>query len=188
MQYPPRPTEIAHLILRGFLQEGDHAIDATTGNGHDTLFLAQCVGPSGHVHAIDIQPDAISQARTRIKEANLANRVTWHVANHEDMINFLPKVKIAAIVFNLGYLPGGDHNKTTNHTTTLPALQAAASLLRPGGLLSVLCYPGHLEGAEESDLIASAWPSWSTQGWRIATYTLPFTSAPSPILWIARKP
>jgi tRNA1(Val) A37 N6-methylase TrmN6 len=188
MQQPPRPTEIAHLILRGFLRDGDHAVDATAGNGHDTLFLAQCVGPTGHVHAIDIQQAAIAQARTRIDQAHLTNRVSWHVADHRHMAALLPKGKFAAVLFNLGYLPGGDHQKTTSRASTLPALQAAATLLHPGGLLSVLCYPGHPEGAEELRLLQSEWPSWSTQGWRIATYSLPFTAAPSPVLWIAQKP
>lgn len=188
MQQPPRPTEIAHLILRGFLREGDHTVDATAGNGHDTLFLARCVGPTGHVHAIDIQPDAIAQARTRIDEADLANRVSWHVADHQHMAGLLPAEQFSAVLFNLGYLPGGDHQQTTHRSSTLPALQAASTLLRPGGLLSVLCYPGHPEGREELQLIQSTWPSWSTQGWRIATYSLPFTTAPSPVLWIATKP
>lgn len=188
MQQPPRPTEIAHLILRGFLREGDRAVDATAGNGHDTVFLAHCVGPTGHIHAIDIQENAIAQARTRIAQADLTNRVTWYVADHQGMADFLPKENYAAILFNLGYLPGGDHQTTTLQTSTLSALHAAASLLRPGGLLSVLCYPGHPEGAEELRLLESEWPAWSTQGWRIATYTLPFTASPSPVLWIAQKP
>lgn len=188
MQQPPRPTEIAHLILRGHLREGDHAVDATAGNGHDTLFLAQCVGPTGHVHAIDIQPDAITQARKRIAQADLTNRVSWHIADHQHIADLLPAEQFAAVLFNLGYLPGGDHHKTTNRSSTLPALQAAATLLRPGGLLSVLCYPGHPEGAEELRHLQSEWPTWSARGWRIATYTLPFTSSPSPVLWIAQKP
>jgi tRNA1(Val) A37 N6-methylase TrmN6 len=188
MQQPPRPTEIAHLILHAHLREGDLAVDATAGNGHDTLFLARCVGPSGHIHAIDIQEEAINQARTRIVQADLSDRVSWHVANHQDMARFLPRENFSAILFNLGYLPGGDHLKTTSRTSTLPALHAAAALLRPGGLLSVLCYPGHPEGAQELHSIQSEWPAWSAQGWRIASYSLPFTTAPSPCLWLACKP
>ena len=187
MQQPPRPTEIAHTILRGFLREGDHAIDATAGNGHDTLFLAGCVGASGHIHAIDIQEEAIAHARSRIEQADLTNRVSWHVADHQHMADLLAGLEFAAIVFNLGYLPGGAHDKTTRSGSTLRALHAAATLLRPGGLLSVLCYPGHPEGAEEAHLVASAWPAWSAQGWRIANYHPPFTASPSPVLWIGCK-
>lgn len=188
MQQPPRPTEIAHTILRSFLREGDHAVDTTAGNGHDTLFLAGCVGPSGHVHAIDIQEEAIANARSRIEQAGLTSRVTWHVADHRHMADLLSGLEFAAIIFNLGYLPGGAHDKTTRSESSLHALHASATLLRPGGLLSVLCYPGHPEGAEEARLIASEWPAWSAQGWRIATYHLPFTASPSPVLWIACKP
>ena len=188
MQYPPRPTEIAHFILRGFLREGDHVIDATAGNGHDTLFLARCVGPTGHVHAIDIQKEAIERAKNRLAEAGLSGTVTWHAADHQHMSGFLPLETFSAIVFNLGYLPGASHELTTQRASTLAALQAATILLRPGGLLSVLCYPGHPEGGEEARLIATGWPAWSAAGWRIAQYVLPFTASPSPVLWIAAKP
>ena len=188
MQHPPRPTEIAHHILRRHLVEGDHAIDATAGNGHDTLFLAGCVGATGIVHAIDIQESAITAARALIHASGLSSRVHWHIADHRHMGDLFPANTFSAVVFNLGYLPGGDHQITTSRPSTLDAIQAAASLLRAGGLLSVLCYPGHPEGALEAQDIASLWPTWSSHGWRIARYDLPFTASPSPVLWIARKP
>jgi hypothetical protein len=53
-------------------------------------------------------------------------------------------------MFNLGYLPGGDHSITTLKGTTLTALRKALECLRDGGFLTALCYPGHDEGLEES--------------------------------------
>jgi hypothetical protein len=37
------------------LQPGDVAVDATCGNGHDSLFMAQAIGPTGELHAVDVQ-------------------------------------------------------------------------------------------------------------------------------------
>lgn len=187
-QQPPRPTEIAHIILSRMLREGDHAVDATAGNGHDTLFLAQLVGPDGMVYAFDIQAAAIESARQRLTEAGLGSQVAWHHASHEEIERLVPTGNIAAVVFNLGYLPGADHNATTRTDSTLAALRAANQCLRPGGILSVLCYPGHPAGAGEARAIEEQWPEWAYRGWRIARYGLPFTRSASPVLWIASKP
>ena len=46
-------------VLESLLQPGDHAVDATMGNGHDTCLLARLVGPKGHVDAFDLQPQAV---------------------------------------------------------------------------------------------------------------------------------
>lgn len=183
---PPRPTEIAHTVIRAAVTDGDCVVDATAGNGHDTVFLAHLVGPCGHVHAFDPQPDALNSARERITQAGLENRVTFHPLGHESLAAHVPN-GCSAVVFNLGYLPGGDHGITTRAATTIPALRAAASLLKPGGLLSVLCYPGHAEGAEELDAITREWADWAAVGWRIARYDLPFTASPAPVLWLAAK-
>lgn len=185
---PPRPTSIAHHVLGTHLRDGDSAIDATAGNGFDTVFLASKVGESGRVHAFDIQAEAIANARKRVDSAGLGNRVTWHQADHGLLASLLPSGHFAAVVFNLGYLPGGEHSTTTRTPSTLAAIHAAALCLRPEGLLSVLCYPGHPEGAEESRMIGRLWNIWAAEGWRIACYSLPHTQRPSPVLWLAGKP
>ena len=152
-----RLTELVHQHLHGLLKPGDLAIDATVGNGHDTVFLAQRIGATGHVHGFDIQHDALLHARQHLdKEAPGAN-VELHLAGHETMDRHLPgamAASTAAIVFNLGYLPGADKSVTTRASTTLAALQLAwGTYLRPGGVLSVLCYPGHPGGQKEADAV-----------------------------------
>ena len=59
----PRATEMAHLWLRERVNAGAFVVDATTGNGHDTVFLAELVGVDGKVIAFDIQADALKAAR-----------------------------------------------------------------------------------------------------------------------------
>ncbi len=132
------------------LQPGEVAVDATVGNGHDTLFLAQQVGAQGHVYGFDIQEEALARTRRRLEEAGLRDRVTLLQMGHEHMAEAVPAAwhgRIGAVMFNLGYLPGGsDRTCITRPQTTVPALEAALRLLRPGGVLTVVAYRGHPGG------------------------------------------
>jgi predicted methyltransferase len=135
------------------LRPGDRAVDATAGNGHDTAFLAEAVGTAGGVWAFDVQPQALDATRRRLEANGVADRVTLVQRGHERMREALPPEAVEgvrAVMFNLGYLPGSDKTCTTEPETTLPALDAAAALLAEGGVLTVVCYPGHPGGAEET--------------------------------------
>lgn len=63
--------------------------------------------------------------------------------------------EVKAVMFNLGYLPRSDKTIITSPKTTLPALQAAFSLLAPGGLISIVIYSAHQGGLIESDAVLS---------------------------------
>jgi len=146
------PVPLVHLLVRQFVRCGDQVVDATCGNGKDTLLLAELVGNSGHVWAFDIQTEALARTRQRLLEAGLADRVTLLDQSHETLANQVP-LPVTAIVFNLGWLPGGDRNVVTEQTSTLQALHASLELLLAGGLLLITCYPGHRQGAVETDAV-----------------------------------
>ena len=184
--FPPRPTAIAQQILREILRDGDLVIDATAGNGHDTLFLADCVGQSGRVLAFDVQAAAIASARDRIEQAGFAGRVDFFQESHEHIELYAAQNSVAAVMFNLGYLPGDDHQLTTETATTLTALEAASRLLKPGGGLSVVCYPGHPSGAVEAGAVETWMASQAAKGWRIANYGAIATRRPAPFLLLAQ--
>lgn len=146
----------AHRLLTELLQSGDIAIDATVGNGHDTLFLAQQVGELGKVYGFDIQQQALDSAWQRLEQVGEAQQVSLYHAGHETMGFMVPESaqgRVMAVMFNLGYLPGGDKGRTTAASTTLAALQAAVTLLAPGGVISLLAYTGHPGGREEAELV-----------------------------------
>jgi len=146
----------AHAVLAERLAPGDIAIDATVGNGHDTLFLAREVGESGTVYGFDIQEAALDTAYRRLQAEGLEGRVSLYHAGHEAMAVVLPESvwgRVAAVMFNLGYLPGGDKQRVTGIHTTLAALEQALSLLAPGGAISVLAYTGHSGGRQEADAV-----------------------------------
>jgi ubiquinone/menaquinone biosynthesis C-methylase UbiE len=186
--FPPRPTSLAHTILRERIHAGDHVIDATAGNGHDTLFLAECIGEGGTVHAFDVQESALSATRSRLRAAGMEQRALFHHASHAAMADFCEARSISAVMFNLGYLPGEDHQVTTRTEETLDALATASSMLKPGGVLSVLCYPGHDEGTREATAVESWFAQQAATGWRVARYGMPFTQKPAPFLLLAGKP
>ena len=149
------PVPLTHLLLRQAVKTGDRVVDATCGNGKDTLLLAELVGPSGCVWAFDIQEEALARTAQRLTEAGLAERVSLMHASHEQLADRVT-APLNAIIFNLGWLPGGDRHVITDSATTLPALAAALPLLTPAGLLLITCYPGHAGGDRETEAVL-AW-------------------------------
>ena len=143
----------AHRLLAQATPEGGIAVDATAGNGHDTLFLAQCVGSGGRVYAFDIQPQALAATQGRLQAAGEERQVRLISASHADLAHYVNE-PVHSIVFNCGYLPGGNKALTTETGSTLSALAQAVHILRPGGLLAVVLYPGHEAGALEAQAVS----------------------------------
>ena len=145
-----RATELAHLVLQHAVKPGAWAVDATVGNGYDTRFLAHCVGPAGRVFGFDVQEAALVAAAERVHGLS---QVTLIHSGHERLLECIPadaKGRLAAVMFNLGYLPGGDHSIVTRAETTLTSLGLALGYLDVGGLITLVLYPGHLGGADEA--------------------------------------
>ena len=145
---------LARDILARAVQPGDIVIDATMGNGHDTAFLCEAVGPSGRVFAFDVQKEAIASTEALLREKGLLDRAVLIHAGHQYMDAHVSQA-VSAVVFNLGWLPGGSHTVTTRWETTREAVEKALSLLLPGGVLVVCAYPGHGEGNRERQQLVS---------------------------------
>ena len=182
-----RVTERAHQSVRAVVRSGDHVVDATAGNGHDVAFLAELVGVSGKVHAFDLQQAALATTEEKLREAGLLDHCALHHLSHERMAEVMPpetRGRIHAIVFNLGYLPGGDKEVTTKADTTAAALRAALRLLRPGGLLAVIAYRGHPGGKDECE---AARRELETEEVEFSVEGDLSSEATSPLLLVARK-
>ena len=184
-----RLTEKVHTILTNHLQQGDQAIDATAGNGYDTLFLAEQVGSSGKVTAIDIQDCAIRSTREKLESTGLIDRVKLVTDDHATALGKLIEAnreKIAAITFNLGYLPGSDKSIQTETESTEEALAASIQLLSPGGYLCVTAYRGHSGGTSEAEAVEAFMSKSQKEGHEVDCYE-PESSNSPPILWVLRK-
>lgn len=139
---------IAADCLRRFLLPGDTAVDATMGNGHDTLFLCELVGEKGRVYAFDIQRQAIENTKALLAENGLLETATLYQRGHEHMAEMI-QTPVQAVMFNLGWLPGGDKRVTTKWETTETAVRQALDLLAPEGICVICVYPGHEAGNQE---------------------------------------
>lgn len=156
----PSPQEnaltVVHAFWRTHLPAGGFAIDATAGNGHDTALLCRLVGPAGRVLALDIQRRAVDATNARLAAAGLARIGRAVLDSHANLARWAAPGVADAVVFNLGYLPGASHNLFTVPQVSVPALDTALGLLRPGGILTVCAYSGGAQGTAERDAVL-AW-------------------------------
>jgi len=178
----PTAVRWSHALLAPRLRAGDVVVDATMGNGHDTAFLVRCVMPGGRVFAFDVQVEALEATRRRLAETEgskskiqnprkdqtskgtekdvAEDAVTLIHAGHETMEQHLPaelRGKVRAVMFNLGWLPGAQKKEMFTRTeTTLTALGVAVEWIGDGGMITVVCYPGHDGGDTEADAV-EAW-------------------------------
>ena len=148
---------MAQDCVRRVLLSGDTAVDATLGNGHDTLFLANCVGSAGRVIGCDIQPVALQQASARLSAAGVLERVELLLLGHEQLAGWFavaaPGARVKAAMFNLGYMPGTDRSVITRAETTIPALESMLSLMAQGGIITAVLYCGHPGGLAETQAV-----------------------------------
>ncbi|MFC7373301.1 class I SAM-dependent methyltransferase [Fictibacillus iocasae] len=148
----------ARELLAKAAGDGDIIIDATCGNGHDTLFLSNLVGAKGHVYAFDVQAKAIENAARRLAEHGTHENVTFFHCSHSELGNRIPSDltgQLAGAVFNLGYLPGGDKEITTAGHSTIEAITQLLALMRNGGIIVLVIYHGHEEGKVEKEEVMS---------------------------------
>ncbi|CAJ2659186.1 unnamed protein product [Trifolium pratense] len=167
-----RATDVAHMVWKHVVQKGDTVIDATCGNGFDTLALLNLVADdshNGYVYALDIQKDALDKTSLLLEESLNSNE-TQHVklfnichSKMEEVVQRNASVRLVA--FNLGYLPGGDKELITRSETTLLALEAAKRILIPGGLISIVVYIGHPGGREELEAVETFAAKLSVENW-----------------------
>lgn len=141
-------VNIAKDICKKKIAQGDVVVDATMGNGNDTIFLAQLVGDNGKVYAFDVQKIAINNTREKIIDNNIKCDVQLIHDGHENMDKYI-KDNIKLIIFNLGYLPNAQHTITTKVNTTIIAVQKSLELLQRNGIVLLVIYPGHKEGKDE---------------------------------------
>lgn len=140
-----------HQFLKQYVKEGDICIDATVGNGGDMLFLAEQVGKTGKVYGFDIQPLALDHTREKMQKHHQSGEL--YLDSHANMSQYFEEESIQAIVFNLGYLPGGDHALATKAESTIEAIDCGLKLLKTGGVISLCIYSGGDSGFEEKESV-----------------------------------
>lgn len=144
----------SHSLLKKSISQGDTVIDATVGNGEDTVLLAKLVGPLGKVYGFDIQEQAIETTKEKLLYTGLLPQVELFQQGHETVEEVIDEsTSIGGAVFNLGYLPKSDKSIITKSDTTLLALSSILSKLRIGSLIVIVVYYGHDGGQEEKNAV-----------------------------------
>lgn len=144
---------LAHRFLEEQVRPGAFCIDATAGRGRDTAFLCSLAGPQGKVLAFDIQQEAVDSTRALLEEKGFSSMAQVILDSHSNMEQYAQAESVDAVVFNFGWLPGGDHRIFTTPQTSIPAIQAALRLLKPGGVCCLCIYYGGASGYGERDAL-----------------------------------
>lgn len=184
---PKSLTQLAHNIIRRIVQPGDTVMDATAGNGNDTQMLTTLVGATGRTIAIDIQQPAIESTADRLTKAGLI--ADLRLGDHASELKKLQAsgVRVKAVMFNLGYLPGSDKQITTAGNSTLAAIRIASDLLLPGGVVTIIAYRGHAGGLDETTIVEQWIDELPTDRFETSRIEGDSTQATSPVLFVVRN-
>lgn len=163
-----RVLPFAKSLLRQVAGPGDTVIDATAGNGHDTLFLADLVTDQGRVFSFDVQPEALESTRQKLAEAGIRH-VRTILAGHQHVLDYVNE-PISGALFNLGYLPGSDQSISTFGETTWEAVTKMLGLLKVNGLIVLVVYHGHEAGKVEKDYLEQAFQELDSRSYQILKY------------------
>lgn len=151
-KYINKITEVNKIFLEKIIEKGHVVIDATMGNGYDTVYLGNLVGETGKVYAFDVQEEALSSTRKKVVRDNMEHRIELILDGHENLDKYV-KEEVSCVVFNLGYLPRAKHMVITKPDTTLQAIKKSLELLKPNGIISIAAYIGHEGGLDEKNHI-----------------------------------
>lgn len=140
---------ISHDFLKPALHKQARAIDATLGQGQDTLFFLKA--RAARIAAFEVQADVAARTMERIG----SSKVQVYLTGHEHMQESLPSDWVEntdAILFNFGYCPHENPQIQTRPKTSLEAVQQALTMLKVKGRMALVFYP-HEDWEEESALI-----------------------------------
>ena len=142
---------LSHRFIRQHLPKGGFAIDATAGNGGDTLLLCESVGETGKVFAMDIQQQAVGNTMELLRQKGWLDITQIVQDSHANLLQYVQPESADCVVFNFGWLPGGSHEVFTQKESSLEAIRQGLECLKPGGIMSLCVYYGRNNGYEERD-------------------------------------
>ncbi len=172
---------LAHKFVSEHVHPGDFCIDATAGKGRDTVFLCDLVKETGKVLAFDIQPDAVTLTQALVSQHGYNQIASVILDSHSNMEQYAAPETVDCIMFNFGWLPGGNHAIFTHPDTSIPAIEAGLRLLKPGGVMSLCIYYGGESGYEERDALLAYLATIDNQKYTVIVNTFLNRSGDPPI-------
>lgn len=179
-------VSITKAYIKEYLKQGQVVLDATVGNGKDTVLMADMVGDSGKVYGFDIQEIAIKNTGKLLTENNLKERVILIKDSHENLSKYI-SCKLDFIIYNLGYLPNGDKDIITKASSTIKSINSSLDLLNNNGLLLINSYIGHNGGLEENIQIENLLKCLDQRYFNVLKHSFINQKNNPPILYIVEK-
>jgi len=177
---------MAHQILLLRLFQANCIVDATAGNGRDTLFLSQHSRDDARIWAFDIQEQAINNTKQLLLANRCLTKVKCILDSHCNIGQYVTE-KVDIVTFNLGYLPGADRTVTTRGQTTIEAINKSIQLLNKNGIITIVAYPGHAPGKEENDQIFKYVSSLPQSDFHIGCWQMLNQVNEPPVLYVVEK-
>ena len=182
---------LAHGYWKEHLRPGDLAIDATCGNGYDTVALAKLLleDPNSFLIGLDIQPMALESTSSLLNKelpSLFLQRILLHRLCHSEIRSIPLPHAPRLVVYNLGYLPGADKSLTTQTETTLKSLKEATNLIADDGAISVMCYPGHAEGMREEKAVLGWAEGLDPKKWQVSYHRWLNRPASPTFIWVLK--
>lgn len=178
---------IVNYFIENHLKEDSFAIDCTIGNGNDTLKLKKAVGVNGTIYGFDIQDIAIKNTKKLLLENNLFDNINLVQDGHENIDKYIEEEMADFIIYNLGYLPGGNKSIKTKSNSTKESLIKSLKILKSNGLLLITVYTGHQGGMEEKIVIEDLISSLEQKYYNVLKYDFINQSNYPPILYVIEK-
>lgn len=183
-----RPLAFVQEILKENVVKNDIVIDATVGNGNDTVLLATLVGSTGKVYGFDVQDAALKTTQQKLLLTGLLPQTELILDGHENLDQYIPDDPIiSAITFNLGYLPKSDKSIITRSETTLEAIRKGLTYLRKGGIVTIMVYYGHEGGMEEKNDVSDLVVNLPQENYQVLKYEFVNQKNYPPFLYVIEK-
>lgn len=179
-------VSITKTYIENYIKSGQVVLDATVGNGKDTYLLAEKVGSKGKVYGFDIQDEALENTKELLDKHKLLERVELIKDGHENIDRYI-SCKLDFIIYNLGYLPGGNKEITTKASSTIKSIEKSLDLLNNNGLLLINSYIGHTNGLEENSAIENTLKSLDQKDFNVLKNTFINQKNSPPVLYIIEK-
>ena len=184
------PLDLTHRFWEKILKDGDTVIDATCGNGKDSLTLAKLLSNKKDtlLFCLDIQSKAIENTKALLAQEIPSALSSTHfiLGSHEHLPHTYPR-EPNLIIYNLGYLPGFDKTIKTDASSTLKSVSNALEIISLGGVICITCYPGHSEGKIEQEVLLAFLSSLDPKYWSFSFTSWNNRNASPSLLLIQRS-
>lgn len=146
-------------------------VDATLGKGNDLISVLTHPNFTGKVLGFDIQAAAIQTTQERVYTHSFAGQYQLIQDSHANLADYLEENEpLHGAIFNLGYLPGGDHEITTNANSTIQAIEEMGKRLVTKGQIIIVVYSGHPAGQLEKEALFQELSTWPQESFQVLQY------------------